>query len=223
MREEDSMTLQHRISMMGPKGDSDDMLPDRLRWYLTGNRHYLLKKLASTCQAFAYGCGLLLVSHLDNAGTLPQVLGQVGWGLVLLTPLLLASFGWQVARAWRKHQRTIDLYEALWREGGMPWTRFYLLPRENTRELHGLSLAMRILGNWVLLNPEGDLRRIVVSVSEGSAQNEEIMGDVRIHRPFSMPSTDRHRSEFVTSLRGLYRELSDQLENRQTMTRRRPY
>lgn len=114
-------------------------------------------------------------------------------------------------RTWNSHQNLIDMYEALWKIGGVPWSRFYLMPFGSIfHRTYGLSI--KILGHWFVFAPDLARNRFLATVTETSIDKPDNHATVRVQRVMKIPSNEPEQTRTLAELKSLFREFGEAVQ-----------
>jgi len=208
--EDKSQLFRSRISMVGGRGNREASLPPMLRHHLTASLllHPWILTIPGILLAFG-AIGLHHFSHRDPISELAKIV-MIGSGFAFLCGFIwLLAYVLTLYKSWFWHQDLIDLYEEIWKIGGVPWTRFYLMPHPSYG-LHSYALVIKVVGHWFAFVPSGN-GHFLATVSEATTDGTDGKGPVRLHRSIKIPSNAPERNRTVSDLKAQFREFGESL------------
>jgi hypothetical protein len=208
--EDKSQLFRSRISMIGGRGDRESSLPPVIRHHLTAS--LLLHPWIATIPIFLLSVGGVGVKTFGHRAPISefQIFVLLGSALALFFGFIwLIAYTLSLFKTWIWHQDLIDLYEELWKIGGVPWTRFYLMPQPSYG-LHSYGLVIKVLGHWFTFVPSGS-GHFLATVSEATPDAPDGKGPVQLRRTIKIPSNATERNRTVSDLKAQFREFGETL------------
>lgn len=202
--------FRRRVDLVGPPPGPEARLPEELRWFLAGNRT-MLASLAGIAAVPLGGALWLAWAALDQGfGDWSRPEQQLF--LAVIASLVVAG-GW-LARRFRRvvhtlrerHQGVMDLFEAVWRRGGVVWSGYHLVPKTTRLGTRHFDLVLDVLGQWLVLRPDLWCNTVQVSVTWPEGADAAPSGRPRVLVTYALDSLVADPAAALPELRAVFRQ-----------------
>lgn len=212
----ESRWFDTKISMVGGSRTKNATLPLVVRYYLTANIVSAPWLTLAPLSLVALGTiGIFSSSYIAAPPGIRDLASLVSFLALLCGATLAIGRTTELIRTWTFHQNLIDMYEAIWKIGGVPWSRFYLMPFGSVfHRTYGLSI--KVLGHWFAFAPDLARNRFLATVTEASIDKPDNHATVRVQRLMKIPPNEPEKTRTLAELKSLFREFGEAVQSKGT-------